>query len=396
MKKFFFFLIIGIVFAGSYFFVESNFLRSKVRSIKRSDHPLPTDSLKLKKEEEATRKNKISKIIQRSIFVPYWSLTTFHPPGGMAKKDEKYDRYIYFGITANSQGIDERETRSLRLDKFVEATEDKTRLVALRLLNDDFNKNLLKNEDLQKKIIDQTVALVNEKNFAGVVLDLELFSLFDADISLQINQFVKRFYTALKSDYKTLALTIYGDSFFRKRPFDIKILSEFSDEIMVMAYDFHKAKGEPGPNFPFEKGGVYNYDFKMMIDDFLTFVEPQKLTVVFGMYGYDWRVDEKRRPIIQAKALTLKQIKEKFYSGGDGNENKIGCQIENCLIKRDETSKEMEIDYVILSDAPDEEGIYRLDYHIIWFEDQESVKIKTNYLKEKGIDSFAYWAYSYF
>lgn len=395
MRKTTLFLIIVIIFGAGYFFLKSVFWQTKVQSIKRSDYLSSTDNLKLKKEEEATRKNKISKISKQSIFIPYWSLANFHLTGGIGTKYEKYNRYIYFGITTNEWGIDNLEAGSRKLDKFLEATEGKTRLLTLRLLNDDFNKHLLKNEDLQKKIIDQTVALVKEKNFSGVVLDLELFSLFNEGISGQINLFVKKLYTTLKSNYKTLALTIYGDSFFRKRPFDIKTLSEFSDEIMVMAYDFHKTKGEPGPNFPFEKEDKYQYDFKMMVNDFLTFVEPQKLTVVFGMYGYDWRVDEKKRPIIQAKSLTLKQIKEKFYSGGDGNE-KMDCQIENCLIKRDEVSKEMEIDYVVSSDVPDEEGIYRLDYHIVWFEDEESVKIKTNYLKEKGISSFAYWAYSYF
>ncbi|MBI4226036.1 hypothetical protein HY612_02885, partial [Candidatus Roizmanbacteria bacterium] len=102
---------------------------------------------------------------------------------------------------------------------------------------------------------------------------------------------------------------------------------------------------------------------------------------------YDWLVDEKKRPFSQAKALTLNQIREKFLQK---------CEFKNCVIKRDKYSHETEINYIISSPTPDEQLIYRIDYHIVWFEDEESVKSKTEYLTEKGISSISYWAHGYF
>ena len=34
--------------------------------------------------------------------------------------------------------------------------------------------------------------------------------------------------------------------------------------------------------------------------------------------------------------------------------------------------------------------------HVIFFEDEESAQVKTDYLKEKGIGSISYWAWGYF
>jgi spore germination protein YaaH len=133
-----------------------------------------------------------------------------------------------------------------------------------------------------------------------------------------------------------------------------------------------------------------------MIDDFLRFVPAEKLTVIFGMYGYDWRVDEKKRPITSAKALTLAEIKNKFLNNENDEEQKFKCRLKNCIIRRDSLAKEMEINYTISAEEPDAEGIYRIDYHIVWYEDEESVATKMKFLEEKGIGSIAYWAYKYF
>jgi hypothetical protein len=46
------------------------------------------------------KKNLKRKLRIRSIFIPYWSLDSFPSSGDEYKN---YERYIYFGIMANSQ-----------------------------------------------------------------------------------------------------------------------------------------------------------------------------------------------------------------------------------------------------------------------------------------------------
>jgi len=375
MKKIFFFLLI-IIIGIVYYFVKSNF----DESIQRKMAPVVFQ----KNKRISPRKTERITKLKKSIFVPYWNIDeklALHLSGvGI-----NYDKYIYFGITVNAQGLDKEEIGFQKLDSFVKNTEGKETYLTLRLLNNDFNRKLLKENDLQQKIIEQTIEVAKKNNFKGIVLDLELFSLFDTGIKDEINLFVQKFYTAVKSNYKSFAIAIYGDVFYRRRPYDLLFLNKNSDEILVMAYDFSKAIGEPGPNFPYDMGLKYSYSFKKMVFDFTQIVPAEKLTIIFGMYGYDWKVDEKKRPITTAKALTLKEIQLDTL--------RVSSQT---AIKRDSVSKETEINYTVSSDHPDEQGIYRIDYHIVWYEDEESVKAKTEYLKEQGIESVGYWAWGYF
>ena len=144
-----------------------------------------------------------------------------------------------------------------------------------------------------------------------------------------------------------------------------------------MAYDFHKAGGDPGPNFPLNGRQKYGYDFKNMIDDFERDVPKDKLSVVFGLFGYDWSVDEKMKSKDIAESLSLNNIKTKFIDN---------CSYKNCTTTRDKESSESNITY------KDENNIT----HDVWYEDNVSVIEKQKYLLEKGIGSIGFWAYSFF
>lgn len=382
LKKLIILILVGLVLFFSWRILN----QKKYQSYKKTtDHKV----IEIKKTNSPTAKPTTTKTVinKQSIFVPYWQLND---------KLGNYDRYFYFGITADDQGIDQQEIGYQKLERFLELTEGKKRFVVLRLVDNQFNQILLKDKVLQEKIIDQTLTLVKEKKLDGLVLDLELFTVFDINIKDKINNFVKNFYTLFFDNYKIFSLLIYGDVFYRHRPYDLAFINQFSDEILIMAYDFSKTTGEPGPNFPFNSGLYYNYSFKKMIEDYLRLVPPEKITVVFGMYGYEWIVDEKKRPIAQAKALTINQIKDRFCLNKDIFDDQFQCCQKSCLIKRDKESAEVEINYVLSANQPDDQGIYRLDYYIVWTEDQRSVETKTNFLEEKGINSIAYWAWGYF
>lgn len=180
-------------------------------------------------------------------------------------------------------------------------------------------------------------------------------------------------------------MTIYGDALYRVRPYDVKELSPHVDQIYIMAYDFHKSRGEPGPNFPLTRsprrrfgeagrseseGGhkkEYGYDFQTMIADFTQIVPREKITVLFGMYGYDWTLGAQGKPLKAATAVPLLEIDT---GGAIINPN----------------SKEKYIEYL------DDEGYE----HVLWYEDHESVNVKIDYLKTQGIGRVGYWVWGYF
>jgi len=342
MKKFLLFLLIIFLGISTLFAYKLKTLpekKSTVLPVKKIPSPTP-----------------IPIISKKSIFVPDWSLDGSELTGD-------YDRWIYFGN--NSQ-----------LSVFSKSVKSGNKWLTLKL-------NEVGEQGDWENLANDTIANAKKYQMEGIVLDLEINALPFQDSITEINNLVEFFYKKTKESNLKMALALYGDLFYRKRPYDLISLNKNCDEIMIMAYDFHKSMGEPGPNFPFF-GEKYNYNFQQMINDYLKYVPAEKLTVVFGMYGYDWQVDEKKRPINQAKALTLNEIKKKFL-------NK--CEWKDCIIQRNNDAKETEINYVI-SRVVDNYGY--IDYHVVWFEDEESVKIKSELLKEKKIGSTAFWAWGYF
>lgn len=307
----------------------------------------------------------------RYIFIPYWN------PSIDKNTYEKYDRFIYFGITADETGTLVEDNGYVAIADFQNSTQGKEQLLTVRLLDSDINNKLLQDADAQKKLVKETIDVVNSHNFDGVVLDLEMSVLPLSEVQNNITLFVQRFSQAVHENNMTFSMTIYGDVYYRGRPYDIKQIGNYVDEILIMAYDFHKSRGEPGPNFPFNGRSTYGYDFEAMISDFSKDIPLKNLSVVMGMYGYDWILGPQGKPLKSAKALSLSDIRELAEPT---------CKLGQCKTKVNSETKESSITYI------DEEGYN----HEIWYENEASVEIKEKFLLKNGIDKIGYWVYGYF
>jgi spore germination protein YaaH len=305
-----------------------------------------------------------------SLFVPYWGL-------GDGEFGDEFDHLIYFGVTPGTSGVNETDVGYKGLERFTQAAGRKDAYLTLRMLDSKQNFAILENTALQNALISDTIATARAHDFEGIVLDLEVSALpFDSLIQ-QISSFNKQFYQAARKEKLYYAVSLYGDTFFRIRPFDVKSIAANSDEVMIMAYDFHKSRGNPGPNFPLSGKEKYGYDYHSLVEQFGKVVPKEKLTVIFGFFGYDWAVNKEKNMMTHGVPLSLNQIRERFITD---------CRFNACSLKRDTLSTEPSISYT------DNEGLS----HLVWFEDHESVAKKQEFLKNKGITSFSYWAHSYF
>lgn len=342
-------LIIVILAVGALFLARQK--QSILSPILLNRPPTPTPTI----TQEA---------VQTTLFVPYWSLSQAVP--------DTYTHLVYFGITANDKGVDTKEDGFINLQRFVQktTTSSSDKLLTLRLLDQTTNETILNDASLQSRIIDQTLSIVTQYGFSGVVLDFEYKALPFDSVLKAVTDFSTRF--AQKSKEKNIKFyqAIYGDMFYRSRPFDIASLGKITNGIFVMSYDLHKAQGDPGPNFPLFGN---DYTFGQMTSDFLVQVPASKLTIIFGMYGYDWQIDSKGQSIGQASSLSILDIQKQFSL----------CS-ENCQRKKD-SSGATKITYTKNGNS-----------HIIWFDEMDTISKKIAFLKTKGIFSIAYWANSYF
>lgn len=313
--------------------------------------------------------------LQQSIFVPYWAPS-------IKTGASQYSTYYYFGIQPTKEGhiADDLGLQNISL---VNAVAEKQKKLVIRMLDASVTEAILQDKTAQQTFSTELKRIVTQYAFSGIVFDIEVPFTLQANKKEQITQFVQLMCTAIKSNYKTCGVLIYGDFSYRNRPYDLEKLGKAGDTILLMAYDFHKAAGEPGPNFPLDRrnaksegGSDYEYDFKEMVKDVSELVPKDKIEVVFGMYGYDWTLNEQGTPLRIAKALSVREIQSFIL------DHKAQITKQSQLAQ----SKEKNIEYT------DDEG----KKHIIWYEDEESVAVKTTYLLEEGIWQVSFWASSYF
>lgn len=311
-----------------------------------------------------------AKVINQTLFVPYWSV-------GTGELLPEYQKLIYFGLQVTPAGIDRDDQGYTSLRTFVKESGGQDKILAIRMIDSKTNFEILKDAKIQDIIIEQSIQEAKAYGFRGLLLNLEVSALPFGSLVDQITVFNERFAAKTRKAGLSYSLTAYGDTFYRLRPFDMVKLAKQVDLVYIMAYDFHKAKGNPGPNFPLGGKDLYGYDYEQMINNFADVVPLEKLTVVFGMYGYDWSVDDKGIAQDVGASIALKDIKAKIIDH---------CAYISCEWERDIKSAETKAVY---QDRETGE-------HVVWFEDEESVKRKQELLKSRGIGSFAYWAYSYF
>lgn len=304
-------------------------------------------------------------------FVPYWSFTK------NLVTDSDFS-LIYFGVAVDENGIDKSEDGYRKLESFIDLTPNaRERILAIRMLDKEINAQVLTDITLQQKIASEAVSLSKEYDFDGVLLDYETSAFGFDSTTAAITSFYKLFSKEVKSSSLLFYVSLYGDSYFRARPFNIKEIGKVSDKVIIMAYDFSKSRGNPGPNFPLIDNKEYGYSFTKMIEDYQRDVDNLKLVPAMGYFGYDWEVDKSGTSVASGVPLSTNEIVKEFVES---------CEYSPCSLNRDPGTLEPSVRY---SDDENAE-------HIIWFEDTQSVTKKKEFLKEKGILETSAWAYSYY
>jgi spore germination protein len=376
-RKRFWLITIGSVFALTYLFFTS---LSEQEPITISSKPARLE----KPAEEAPLPPLPEKFEapEGSIFVPYWKISNLKNTDVLPDfiKHKNLRHVIYFGVTPLENGaLDQLEPGYTNVATFAQKTSgwQASKLLTIRMMNEDITEAILADPVKQEKLTFEAIELAKHYSFNGILFDIEHSVLATKDTIDAITSFLQ--YAAKRShdEYLPFSVALYGDVFYRQRPYDVEKIASFSDEIFVMAYDFHKSYGEPGPNYPLSKGTSYPYDFVTMTNDFLKVVPEEKLTILFGLFGYDWSVDAQNRPATSAKALTLFNAEHTLNSA---------CETLSCSKNRDPKTQEINVTYIEKSGQR----------HNVWYEDGLSIKAKISYLSTKYIRSVGYWAFGYY
>ncbi len=194
------------------------------------------------------------------------------------------------GAIFDSQGIPEMREKGLlkTMDqkKFVDYCH-RNHIKVIPLISNEFKKesvhNVLFNDMIRERHIENIVTLVMMNNYDGVDIDYEEMMMQDRD---PYSTFLKELADRLHAKNKILSVAVHAKTlepgtWEGNIAHDYLAIGKAVDRVRIMAYDNHWSGGEPGPIAPID-----------WINDIVAFavtvIPPEKIYLGFPIYGTNW------------------------------------------------------------------------------------------------------------
>ncbi len=256
-------------------------------------------------------------------------------------------------------------------ERFVESMHEKGIKVTPFLSNHWERKRAqaaLKNPE---NLVNDIVEAINKYNFDGINVDLENLELKDKD---NLTNFVKLLRESLPKD-KTLSVAVAANpenlEYSWLATYDYKNLAEYSDYLVLMAYDEHSYGGS--------EGTVAGIDFvEKSLQVILKDVSKDKVVLGIPLYGRFWKVGED----VGGEAIIIGQIPKiiKKYKLVTKYDEKAQTPKIKLTIKNNESGPYVNGRYL-------EEGTYN-----IYYENENSIRAKLELVNNYDILGTGLWA----
>lgn len=223
----------------------------------------------------------------------------------------------------------------------------------------------LTDANLQEKHISDLLNICRQQGFGGVDIDYEALGDENRDL---FTQFIQNLAKAFHADNRKVAVTVEA-RIANQHPMDWRALSEATDELRVMAYDYHgRETGNPGPISPI--GWI-----KEIADYCKNNLDSRKVVFGLGNYGYDWDKDESSDKW-QGTGISFNRASDLLASN-------------KAVLMRSAGIDERGYD---VSNTP--YFIYQGDdnlSHEVWFEDSASMQDKIALIRQYNFKGLTYW-----
>ncbi len=322
-------------------------------------------------------------------FLPYWLLT---------KANTDYSKDIttltYFSLRIDADGSILKLTtptqeepgwyalQSGNVNPFLTSARTHHLVLSLALDSGDnttINSFISHPTASAQKLVSQVKPLMHQYGFSDLNLDIEYTQHASPTARTHFVQFIQGVRKNLPPS-TTLTLEISTLDVIEHQLIDVKAISPYADNIILMAYDYHTPDSfVTGPVAPLGGAGtISEYDVATAVQKSLQLIPTQKLILGIPLYGYEWETlgTIPRSPVIPGSGFTA--------SNRRAEDLLSSCP--TCHIQRDTQAIEPYISYF----SPDTNT-----NHIIFFPDQTSTQAKVDFAQKEGLGGLALWALGY-
>jgi spore germination protein len=297
---------------------------------------------------------------------PWWMGTTYE------RYDySKIDTIAYFSYEvdpATGNPLDMHDWATTPLVAWAHSNGVKVVLTAT-LFGEAQNNQFLNNPASCDNLIHQLAVAVSNRGADGVNVDFELLG---PGVRTQLTAFMSNLTARFRRDLPGAVVSIDLPAVDWNNAFDAAAMDAFLDYQIVMGYDFHWSTApQAGPVAPLRASAVWGaYGVERSIDDYLALgVRPAALFLGCPHYGYDWPVASSTVPAnVVGVGTPINYADAKVAAATHGR-------------RWDAASLSP---YYVYSSG----GATRQ----VWYDDAESLGLKYDLAKAKGIGGIAIWA----
>lgn len=325
-------------------------------------------------------------------FAPFWTfdklnnvdfqaLTTLAYFGVIVAGDGSLDQY--------DQGYQTFESPKAT-DLFQKAHQNGTRVVlTITQMDNGPILALLDDPNAQDQAISQITDLVANRGIDGVNVDFEYGGdpgdVYRAKFTDFVNKLSQSMHSKVPNSFVTVS--VYAASAKDPKIYDIRSLSQVTDGIFMMAYDFAtRGADQAMPTSPLygHQDGTYWYDVASAVTDFLTQMPANKLILGVPWYGYNYLVYE---PAIKAETRPnwswRGQPKVDTYATASTD---ITPNMDGIDGYQEGWDSEGQVGYKAYHVASTD------TWRMVFIEDVRSLGLKYDYVKQKGLKGVGIWA----
>ena len=318
-------------------------------------------------------------------FLPYWNL-------------EKVGQLDFSGLTAvyyfavdidSSGGFNKADPGWSRLnsDQFLKL---KTKAVAHHLplgitivnLNPDSIARIVNNSISRDRLAKNVVFLMQTYGFGSLNVDFEYSGTADNPTRQNYTLFVKSLADQVRIAVPNAEITIdaFSDAAAKPRIMDISALSKTVDQIIIMAYDFHRLNSAvAGPVAPLFGRKKYENDVTSAVTDFLRVAPAGKILLGVPFYGYEWPTLDSTKESFVIRSSRPPELSSYHRSRETAAKH-------DTPINFDDLSKSAWFSYYDTGS-----GTWRQ----VWFEDEHSLSLKLDLVNQANLAGIAVFALGY-
>ncbi len=307
-------------------------------------------------------------------FLPTWMV------GKTKQYTNEISHLVFLGVEADEKGNLIWDTQSNKIrdngylnQKKIIKENGRKNILGIKLFDDEKIKKMLADKGAMVNLIKQVKEIVIEDNFDGINIDFE----FQSDPIAILNQDFGVFVDGLKlAGIKEISVDVFANTIIKGDEQKLKTLLDKVDNLVVMAYDFHR----PGVDFAGAVAPIGSPVGKRNIREVLEKIinvnlDKEKIIMAYPLYGYEWETYTKDFG---------SQIKRGWYQMSSWNRTKELIEEKNLEVKWDELSMSPWLVF------EEKEKI-----HQIYFENEKSLSAKIDLVKQNQLGGYGFWALGY-